>query len=286
MDAGTAWRLLRKFWVDVYARAPDYISTDAGTNLNSAGFKDRALLMGSIVKIVPTEAHERIGLVERSHAVLRKIYEKLRIDLPHINCDDRLSMAFRAINDAPNSDTGISPTTLVFGVYPKIHGGGLRGTMLQRASIIRDCTNNVTKMKARRTLRDAVMLRNTASCLEMQKVSQLPPGHNVLVFRENEGWKRYTMVRVRDHEVDVVLSSGRISTFGLNCVRPYYEKDDVTESHVDTANDVLAVKKNSTLSDQTRMMTRSRTKRVSEMTNFHGKIDNFPDKDFYCDSRL
>lgn len=78
-------------------------------------------------------------------------------------------MTFRAINDAPNSHFGSSPTTLMYGIYPKIPGTGFRGRMVRRSGIIRDCTNIVTKMKARRVLRDAMKRHNTASCLEMKK---------------------------------------------------------------------------------------------------------------------
>lgn len=86
----------------------------------------------AIIKSVATEAHNRIGKIERSHAILRSIYEKLKLDLPRITRDDRLSMAFRAINDAPDSVSGISPTTLVFGVHPKIPGVGHRGSVAER----------------------------------------------------------------------------------------------------------------------------------------------------------
>lgn len=93
--------------------------------------------MGSMVRIAPTEGHGRIGLVERTHAFLKAVYDKFRIDLCALSGEERLSMAFRAVNEVPNSTTGILTTTLVFGVFPKLPGADNRVEMAQRAHIIR-----------------------------------------------------------------------------------------------------------------------------------------------------
>lgn len=60
--------------------------------------------MGSNVRIAPIEGHDRIGLIERSHVYLKRVYDKLKIDLPTLSRDYRLSMSFRTMNDVPNSD--------------------------------------------------------------------------------------------------------------------------------------------------------------------------------------
>lgn len=243
MDAGTAWWLSPEFSVDVYAEAPDYITTDPETNFNPAEFKNQVSSIGSILKVVLTKAHEQIGLTVQGHANILKVFKKLRIVLPHIKREGRLSVAFRAINDTLNKDFGTFPTTLVFGVYPKIPDAGVRKKRLQIASTIRECTYVVTKIKEKRTVRDAMKRHNTASCKEMQKVFQLPSGHDVLVYRENEGWKRFTRVRVRAYEVDVVLLSGKISTFALNCVRSDFADDEVQPSRVEHGNGAQLLKK-------------------------------------------
>ncbi len=67
MDAETAWKMLRRRWINAYTGAPDYIHTDAESNFNSEVFKKNANAMCTIVKIAPTEGHDRIGVVERSH---------------------------------------------------------------------------------------------------------------------------------------------------------------------------------------------------------------------------
>lgn len=79
VDASTARKLLQKCWVDVYAGALDFESTDAGTNLNSAEFKEQASTLGSVVQFVPIEAHDRIGQVKRGHRYRRMTYGSCRL---------------------------------------------------------------------------------------------------------------------------------------------------------------------------------------------------------------
>lgn len=173
---------------------PHYIKTDGKTNFNSAEFKDRASSIRSNATIFPTE-DEPIGFFEQSHAVFCTVNEKPGIDLPRMRRNIRLFMAFRAGNEAPNRNTGVSLTTMFLAIYPKISGGGLRGTMFQRASIICNCTTIIPKVKTKRAVCTEVKPHNTASCLKMQKVPQRPPGHDFLLQGEKERWKRYTMVR-------------------------------------------------------------------------------------------
>ena len=54
------------------------------------------------------------------------------------------------------------------------------------------------------------------------KSTQSPPEHEVLVYRESWGWNQYTLVRVHDNEVDVILPSGRISSFPINMVPSFH----------------------------------------------------------------
>ena len=56
------------------------------------------------------QGHGRIGIIEKSYAYLRNLYENAPLELPDISRDDRLSLIFRAVNDAPIPETGISPT--------------------------------------------------------------------------------------------------------------------------------------------------------------------------------
>ena len=63
------------------------------------------------------------------------------------------------------------------------------------------------------------------NALEIETVRQLPPGSNVLVFREKEGWKQYTLAKVDGNNVNVILPSGLITAFGIHNVRPFVSED-------------------------------------------------------------
>lgn len=143
--------------------------------------------MDIVVNITPTQGHDRVEIIERSHAILKSIYRKLRLDLPGISKEERLSLMFRVINDSPSSDTVIRPTTLVFGIYLKNSGAGHRDSMAKRANIIREATKMGTMMKARRMVRDSSRVRLTPSMSELEKEHKLPSGSLVVVFREKHG---------------------------------------------------------------------------------------------------
>lgn len=95
------------------------IKTEAGSKFTIEAFKICAVSLGIAVKFAPTKVHDRIDKVERSHAMFRSVYDKLTLDLPRATKEHRLSIALRGINDAPSGPDGISPTNLVFVIYPK-----------------------------------------------------------------------------------------------------------------------------------------------------------------------
>jgi hypothetical protein len=80
MAAETAWRALRRCWIDLFSGPSDYAVVDKGTNLAASLFHREAGQLGKIVREVPTEAHAEVGIVERQHAVLRKAYRAISKD--------------------------------------------------------------------------------------------------------------------------------------------------------------------------------------------------------------
>lgn len=78
MYTRTAWSILRRFWVIIYAGATVYIGAELETSYISNEFKESALSLGSVVKIVSTKAHERINMVRRSRGHLWTMYDKPR----------------------------------------------------------------------------------------------------------------------------------------------------------------------------------------------------------------
>jgi len=82
----------------------------------SKEFKQYTIILRTVTKGVPIKAHNSIGIIERYHSPLRRIYHIIIIELLDINKDIALHMAFKAINDSTNPN-GLIPTLLVFKAY-------------------------------------------------------------------------------------------------------------------------------------------------------------------------
>ena len=84
MTTENSWPTLRRCWISVYAGAPDYLQSDAGSSVYSEDFIAAADKMGVVLKAVSTEGNERIGKFECAHSILRSVYSKPKIYLPTI----------------------------------------------------------------------------------------------------------------------------------------------------------------------------------------------------------
>jgi hypothetical protein len=107
---------LRTCWIDTYLGPPDLITHDAGKNFVSNEFKQYASVMGVGTKGVPVEAYNSIGMVERYHGLIRRVYQIIVSEIPELDKDMALQMAFKAINDLAGLD-GLVLMLLVFGAY-------------------------------------------------------------------------------------------------------------------------------------------------------------------------
>jgi hypothetical protein len=116
VSAKHTWDVLRTCWIDTYLGPPDLITHDAGKNFVSNEFKQYASVMGVGTKGVPVEAYNSIGMVERYHGLIRRVYQIIVSEIPELDKDMALQMAFKAINDLAGLD-GLVLMLLVFGAY-------------------------------------------------------------------------------------------------------------------------------------------------------------------------
>ena len=68
------------------------------------------------MKGVLVEAYNLIGIVERYHSPLRRAFQIITVEIPNIDKDMALQIAFKAINDTAGPNR-LVPTLLVFGAY-------------------------------------------------------------------------------------------------------------------------------------------------------------------------
>ena len=119
MTAKATWETPRAVWIDTYLGPPDFIITDAGTNLKANEFVNNARLLSIQLKEVPIEAHHSIGKAEKYHGTIKRAYEILSVELRNVAAEKILQMAVKAVNDTAGPDS-LVPTLLVFGAYPRM----------------------------------------------------------------------------------------------------------------------------------------------------------------------
>jgi hypothetical protein len=224
ISAKHTWDALRSCWIDVYQGPPDEIVTDAGKNFVSKEFQQHAIAMGITLKAVPVEAHHSIGKVERYHALVKRAYEIIAVELPDLDKDMALQMAFKAVNDSAGPD-GLIPTLLVYGAYPRMSEFDAPApTVTQRATAIRKAMEELAKLKAKRKVQDALNMRNGPNT---DGIHKLTLNSDVLVWREGnvnhpKGWDGPYKLISMDGETCVVAQPRGHTPFRSTSVKPYY----------------------------------------------------------------
>jgi hypothetical protein len=110
---------LRTCWINTYLRPPDLITYNTRKNFVSNKFKQYASVIGVGTKEVPVKAYNSIGIVERYHGLIQRAYQIIVSEIPELDKDMALQMAFKAINDSAGPDSLVL-MLLVFGAYPKM----------------------------------------------------------------------------------------------------------------------------------------------------------------------
>ena len=232
LTAKHTWDTLRMCWIDTYLGPPDQITTDAGKNFASEEFDQYAQTVDTRVNIVPVEAHNSVGIVERYHALVRRAYSIISAEIPDIDKDMALQMAFEAVNDSAGPD-GLVPTLLVYGAFPRMTNHDLPShSITQRAKTMRKATAEIQKIRARRQVADALHTRNGPSTTS---IHDLVLNSDVLVWREgNAGqigsWKGLYKLLSVDGETCVLALPHGNTKFQTTVVKPYFRATDVKDT--------------------------------------------------------
>eukprot|EP00173_Palmaria_palmata_P003493 Plantae.Rhodophyta-Palmaria_palmata.ctg3673.p1 GENE.Plantae.Rhodophyta-Palmaria_palmata.ctg3673~~Plantae.Rhodophyta-Palmaria_palmata.ctg3673.p1 ORF type:complete len:310 (+),score=31.87 Plantae.Rhodophyta-Palmaria_palmata.ctg3673:1047-1976(+) len=118
-SAGSVWLALLQCWILVFIGPPDIIRHYAGSNLLSREFQKTAGESGIMCHLVAVESSHSMGVEERYHGVVRRVYDRVAADHPALDSDLILAAPVKAINDYAGVD-GLVPTLLVFGAMPKL----------------------------------------------------------------------------------------------------------------------------------------------------------------------
>lgn len=182
-------------------------------------------------------AHHSIGQLERSTGPLRRIYTIITSEIPGIDPESALQMAFKAINDSVGPN-GLVPTLLVFGAYPRMTElDAPSPSITQRATAMRKAMDEVKKITASRQIRDALNMGNGPSTTSLQ---DLPLNSPVLVFREDNAgrpgsWKGpFNLIGLDWDRAIVELSSGP-TNFRITSVKSYHHQANDEDKEKDNS---------------------------------------------------
>ncbi len=217
------WHSIQMCWSNILSGNPNIVRTDAGTNFDGKEFRDLASSAGVHVDVVPTEAHNKIGMVERYHKVVRDVYEKLKLEDSTMDKHLRLSIAFRCINDSVGID-GLVPTLLVFGVYPKLvaQKNLPASTTVQRANAIHSATKLASRLLLKERVRRAALNGPAANLEIIKRVRGLISESPIIVYREKSGWTGpHRFIAADDHGVWYRNEKGNEIRVALHVVKPY-----------------------------------------------------------------
>lgn len=102
----------------MYSCYPDKFKVDQDTVFKSREWRQLSDDAGIVIDFSGVESHNAIGVGERYHAPLRRIFLKIREDAPTLDPDITLKLAVKAMKDTMRPE-GLVPSLLVFGTVPR-----------------------------------------------------------------------------------------------------------------------------------------------------------------------
>ena len=118
-DAVFIWHTFLRIWAANYVGSPESVLTYQGSVFMSKEWAFNCASSGMQLRHTGTESHNSRGTGENYHAILRQIYQKVRVDHKTLSPDLCLSLAVHAVNDTVGQHR-LCHTLLVFGFIPKM----------------------------------------------------------------------------------------------------------------------------------------------------------------------
>ena len=168
-------------WFTVYVGIPHRIRADQGSGFTSKFWDNITAIHGIDLQLSGTESHNSLGIGERYHAPLRRIFRVIRAQYPKIDPEIALRLAVKAANDTLGPD-GRVPSRLVYGVDPALqvvnaHLPAQRERMAALEAAKREMATISAELRIQQALR---------AKLPPATRYDIKPGDDVLVYREKE----------------------------------------------------------------------------------------------------
>lgn len=162
------WNSFIVFWATAYVGYPDLFRVYQESVFTGREFGDLAKDAGIEVQLSGVQSHNAIGIGERYHDPLRRIFLRICEDVPDLDHHVSLQIAVKAMNDTMGPE-GLVPSMLVFGTLPRLSP---HSTTLP---------NHVDRMHAMEVAR--LEMTNITAKIKLQRAlrSKLPPATKYLV---------------------------------------------------------------------------------------------------------
>lgn len=132
---------------------------DQGSVFTSQKWQQITEAAGIFLHLSGVESHNSIGLGERYHAPLRRIFKKVRYDAPKFNPHLALRLAQNVMNDTVGAK-GIVPSLSVFGIVPRFPAAGASlPTHRERMTTIESARREMEVVTAELRIRQALLSR-------------------------------------------------------------------------------------------------------------------------------
>jgi hypothetical protein len=181
-------------------------------------------MAGISLRISGIESHNSLGIGERLHGPLRRIYRKVTMTHPDIQPAIGLRLAVKAMNDAIGED-GLVPSLLVFGISPRhqVLSTNLP-TQQERMKVLATANAEMNSIIAVRRILTALQKSIPAASFHSFYI-----GDEVLVFRERtDSWEGPYRVTAIEGNIVTIFIKDAEKRFSAHQVKIFVRNEDQT----------------------------------------------------------
>lgn len=224
------WETFLHCWTLLYTGFPDSVKADSGSVFTSKEWNKLVSDAGIAIEITPVESSNSMGVGERYHDPLRRIFRKVTHGHPGYPKNLVLAIANKAMNDTMGPE-GIVPSLLVFGNMPRFPASPSQNhEQSERIAMMQTARLEMEKITSR--LRIKKVLKTKAPKAVHAIISE---GDPVLIWRKaNRPSKcRWTgpfeVIKIEGKVITVVDESGKPREFNASSVKLYTtsEQEDI-----------------------------------------------------------
>jgi hypothetical protein len=164
----------------MYVRYQNRLRTDSGSIFTTSKWKNLTDMACITLRISGIEVHNFLGIGERLHGPLRRMYRKGKMTHPDIERNLCLKLTVKSVNDTIVED-GLVPSLPVFGINPRhpVMGTDLP-TQKERLDVLATTNSEMNSIIAERRIQTALQKAIPAASLNTFDI-----GDEVLVYRGN-----------------------------------------------------------------------------------------------------